>query len=68
MLDSAHYRRRPTPFNVVTVKNQVDATKYAVLLRQHVSGNNMPIIRSKISKYLPLLGGHTWKAALGFLE
>jgi hypothetical protein len=33
------------------------------LLPQHVSGTNMPIIRSKISEYLPLLGGHTWKAA-----
>jgi hypothetical protein len=33
------------------------------LLPQHVSGTKMPIIRSKISEYLPLLGGHTWKAA-----
>jgi hypothetical protein len=33
------------------------------LLPQHVSGTNMPIIRSTISEYLPLLGGHTWKAA-----
>jgi hypothetical protein len=32
-------------------------------LPQHVSGINMPIIRSTISKYLPLLVGHTWKAA-----
>jgi hypothetical protein len=45
------------------VKNQLDATKYAVLLPQHVLGTNMPIIRSIISKYLPLLGGHIWKAA-----
>jgi hypothetical protein len=45
------------------VKNQPDATRYAVLLPQHVSGTNMPIIRSTISEYLPLLGGHTWKAA-----
>jgi hypothetical protein len=47
----------------VKVKNQIDATKYAVLLPQHVSGTNMPIIKSTISKYLPVLGGHTWKAA-----
>jgi hypothetical protein len=33
------------------------------LLPQHVSDTNMPIIRSTISEYLPLLGGHTWKAA-----
>jgi hypothetical protein len=33
------------------------------LLPQHVSGTNMPIVRSTISEYLPLLGGHTWKAA-----
>jgi hypothetical protein len=32
--------------NVMKVKNQLDATKYAVLLPQHVSGTNMPIIRS----------------------
>jgi hypothetical protein len=48
---------------ILKVKNQLDATKYAVLLPQHVSGTNMPIIRSTISEYLPLLGGHTWKAA-----
>jgi hypothetical protein len=48
---------------LVTVKNQPDATKYAVLLPQHVSGTNMPIIRSTISEYLPHLGGYTWKAA-----
>jgi hypothetical protein len=47
----------------VKVKNQPDVTKDAVLLPQHVSGTNMPIIRSKISKYRPLLGGHTCKAA-----
>jgi hypothetical protein len=35
--------------------------KYAVLLPQHVSGVNMPIIRSTVNKQLPLLGGHTWK-------
>jgi hypothetical protein len=34
-----------------------------ILLPQHVSGTNMPIIRSTISEYLPLLGGHIWKAA-----
>jgi hypothetical protein len=34
----------------VKVKNQLDVTKYAVLLPQHVSGTNMPIIRSKINK------------------
>jgi hypothetical protein len=33
------------------------------LLSQHVSGTNMSIIRSTISEYLPLLGGHTWKVA-----
>jgi hypothetical protein len=48
---------------IVKVKNQLVATKYAVLLPQHVSGTNMPIIRSTINEYLPLLGGHTWKAA-----
>jgi hypothetical protein len=32
------------------VKNQLDTTKYAVLLPQHVSGTNMPIIRSTINK------------------
>jgi hypothetical protein len=48
---------------IVKVKNQIDATKYSVLLPQHVSGTNMPIIRSTINKQLPLLGGHTWKAA-----
>jgi hypothetical protein len=31
------------------------------LLPQHISGTNMPIIRSTISEYLPLLIGHTWK-------
>jgi hypothetical protein len=35
---------------VVKVQNQLDETKYAVLLPQHVSGTNMPIIRSTISK------------------
>jgi hypothetical protein len=45
------------------VKNQLDATKYAVLLPQHVSGTNMPIIRSTINKLHPFLGGPTWKAA-----
>jgi hypothetical protein len=30
-------------------------------LPQHVSGTNMPIIRSTISEYLALLGDHTWK-------
>jgi hypothetical protein len=44
-------------------KNQLDATNYAVLLPQHVSRTNMPIIRSRINKKLPLLGGQTWKAA-----
>jgi hypothetical protein len=33
------------------------------LLPQHVSGTNIPIIRSRISEYLPLLCGHTWNAA-----
>jgi hypothetical protein len=46
----------------VTINNQLDATKYAVLLPQHVPGGNMPIIRSTINKQLPLLGDHTWKA------
>jgi hypothetical protein len=32
------------------VQNRPDATKYAVLLPQHVSGTNMPIIRSTISE------------------
>jgi hypothetical protein len=45
----------------VKVKNRLDATKYVVLLPQHVSGTNMPIIRSTNSEYHPLLGGHTWK-------
>jgi hypothetical protein len=45
---------------LVKIKNQLDATKYAVLLPQHVSGTNIPIIRSTINKYLPLLGGHTF--------
>jgi hypothetical protein len=45
----------------VKVKNQLDAKKYAVLLPQHVSGTNMPIIRSTFNENLPLLGGHTWK-------
>jgi hypothetical protein len=31
-------------------KEQLDAQKYAVLLPQHVSGTNMPIIRSTINK------------------
>jgi hypothetical protein len=31
------------------------------LLPQHVSGTDMPIIKSTIGEYLPLLGGHTWK-------
>jgi hypothetical protein len=34
----------------VKVNNQLDATKYAVLLPQHVSGTNMPIIRNIINK------------------
>jgi hypothetical protein len=33
------------------VKNQPDATKYVVLLLQHVSGTNMAIIRSTISNF-----------------
>jgi hypothetical protein len=56
---------------VVEVKNQLDATKYAVfqfLLPQNVSGTNMPIIRSKISEYLPLLGGHTVLSRYGHLK
>jgi hypothetical protein len=49
---------------LVKVKNRLDATKYVVfLLPQHVSGTNMPIIRSTISEYLPLLGGNTWNTA-----
>jgi hypothetical protein len=51
----------PSIVDTVQVKNQLDATKYAVLLPQHVSGTNMPIIRSIINKQLPLLGGHIWK-------
>jgi hypothetical protein len=40
---------------IVKVKNQPDATKNAVLLAQHVSGTNMPIIRSKgKGKAIPL--------------
>jgi hypothetical protein len=46
---------------VVKVTNQLDATKYAVLLPQHVSGTNIPIIRSTINKQLPFLGGRNWK-------
>jgi hypothetical protein len=53
----------PCIVDIVKVKNRLDATKYAVLLPQHVSGTNMPIIRSTISEYLPLLGSHTWNAA-----
>jgi hypothetical protein len=30
---------------IVRVKNQLDATKYAVLLPQHVLGTNMPDFR-----------------------
>jgi hypothetical protein len=52
-----------TVLNIVKVKNQPDASKYAVLLPQRVSGTNMPIIRSTINKSFPLLDGHTWKAA-----
>jgi hypothetical protein len=36
--------------NIMKVKNQPDVTKYAGLLPQHVSGTNMPIIRSTINK------------------
>jgi hypothetical protein len=50
-----------TTLYIVKVKNLLDATKYAVSLLQHVSGTNMPIIRSTVNKQLPLLGGHTWK-------
>jgi hypothetical protein len=46
---------------MLKVKNQLDVTKYVVLLPQHVLGTNMPIIRSAINEYLLLLGGHTWK-------
>jgi hypothetical protein len=46
---------------MVKVKNRPDATKYAVLLPQLVSGTNMPIIRSTSNKQQLLLGGHTWK-------
>jgi hypothetical protein len=52
---------RPCIVDIVKVKIRLDAIKYAVLLPQHVSGTNMPITRSTISEYLPLLGGHTWK-------
>jgi hypothetical protein len=34
----------------VKVRNQLDATKYAVLLPQHVSGTTMAFIRSIINK------------------
>jgi hypothetical protein len=40
----------PCIIDIVKVKNQLEATKYAVLLPQHVSGTNMPIIRSTINK------------------
>jgi hypothetical protein len=36
--------------NTVKVKNQPDATKYPVLLPQHVSVTNMSIIRSTSNK------------------
>jgi hypothetical protein len=49
----------------VKVKNQLDATNYAVLLPQHVSGTDMPIIGGTVNAYLPLLGGHTWKPNWG---
>jgi hypothetical protein len=48
----------------VKLKNQLDATNYAVLLPQRVSGTDMPI-RGTVNAYLPLLGGHTWKPACG---
>jgi hypothetical protein len=35
--------------DIVKEKNQIHSTKYAVLLPQHVSGTNMPIIRSTIN-------------------
>jgi hypothetical protein len=53
----------PCIIDMVKVKNRLDATKYVVLLPQHVSGTNMPIIRSTISECLPLLGDHTWNSA-----
>jgi hypothetical protein len=43
---------------LVKVKNQLDATKYAALLPQHVSGTNMPIIRSKITFTMSTIHGH----------
>jgi hypothetical protein len=38
------------------------------LLPKHVSGTNISIVRSTISEYLLLLGGHTWKAAWVVLQ
>jgi hypothetical protein len=49
-------------FDLVKVKNQLDAIKYAVSLPQHVLGTNVPIIRNTINNLLPFLGGHAWKA------
>jgi hypothetical protein len=37
---------------IVKVKNQLDATKYAILLPQHVTGTNMPTIRSLLLNLL----------------
>jgi hypothetical protein len=40
----------PCIVDIVWNKDQLDATKYADLLTQHVSGTNMPIIRSTNSE------------------
>jgi hypothetical protein len=54
----------PCIVDIVKVKKQLDATNYAVLLPQHVSGTNTPIIRSTINKLLQLLGGHILQIVL----
>jgi hypothetical protein len=41
----------PCIVDIVTVKNQLDATEYAVLLPQHVSGTNMPITHPVSTPY-----------------
>jgi hypothetical protein len=47
----------PCIADTVKLNNQLDATKYAVLLPQHVSGTNMPIIRRSYTAWSAVVYG-----------
>jgi hypothetical protein len=53
--------------NLLKIKNQLYPTKYAVLLPQHVSGTNMPIIRSTINRLTSAFRWPYLESRLGFV-